>query len=531
MSLIEELRTVIAADSSSTESSLAETSQAQWEAGAKMIQVGAAGGITRLIQAKLDKLQNEFKSAEQRMAHFKKIGVGETESPALLLGPLREMQDLVKFVQRLIKQAVDQTGADLNEGLDGDTLVLDEGAPRSRAEFAKQVTSMASELAKAGSTVDRMRSGLDDMKTSVGFLPPTIAGKTATYTRQGMIKQLETLDASLERASGELESATNVIGGVRGALSGVAEESAGTEYRDGLEEAVWWDQAKYRDGATGERSPAHQEIAAVQDLIKELLKGSPNGHVIELEAFYKTLPAAVRKSVKKYLPSLKSVGGLSLLWPKDQDGNYDKTRLIVAHNASGRVREDIGVFPTGLTVVEEIEALFEKKDDEEEEEDDEEDESEDESEDEEEEDDADDMEEGTPPSFEKALETILAAYKKGGKPAAGQAYDDEVERLKLKNWEAMALAERFRAMIKAQSEGLDEGATPGARSKGTGYGKSETSKAGEFWGGKHDKQDATPERKKEFNKAQRAGKKKHIDAQMKGEETLSAELAALLNES
>lgn len=444
MSLIEELRTVIAADPSSTEPSepsLAETSQAQWEAGAKMIQVGAAGGITRLIQAKLDKLQNEFKSAEQRMAHFKKIGVGETESPALMLGPLREMQDLVKFIQRLIKQAVDQTGADLNEGLDGDdTLVLDEGAPRSRAEFAKQVTSMASELAKAGSTVDRMRSGLDDMKTSVGFLPPTIAGKTATYTRQGMIKQLETLDASLERASGELESATSVIGGVRAALSGGVEESAGTEYREGLDEAkggevLFWIESTYEDASGAKKTSKDSWLAKW---------GKP------------------------------SKAGLERIAGQFSDGKLISARIVRANGdviATWSPSKGEGVFPTGPTVVEEVEALFEKKGDEEEEEEDdeeEEDESEDESEDEEEEDDADDME---------------------------------------------------------------EGATPGARSKGTGYGKSETSKAGEFWSGKFDKQDATPERKKEFNKAQRAGKKKHIDAQMKGEGTLSAELAALLNES
>lgn len=73
-------------------------------------------------------------------------------------------------------------------------------------------------------------------------------------------------------------------------------------------------------------------------------------------------------------------------------------------------------------------------------------------------------------------------------------------------------------------EDLDEGASPGARSKGTGFGRGETSAAGEFW-------DKGPEKgdKKAFNKAQRSGKKKHIDAQMKGE-GLSGELEDALVE-
>lgn len=79
-------------------------------------------------------------------------------------------------------------------------------------------------------------------------------------------------------------------------------------------------------------------------------------------------------------------------------------------------------------------------------------------------------------------------------------------------------------------ESLDEGASPGARSKGTGHGRGETRAAGEFWGGKHDKQDAQQDRKKRFNKAQRQGKGAHIDASAKGE-NLSDILADALEES
>ena len=58
------------------------------------------------------------------------------------------------------------------------------------------------------------------------------------------------------------------------------------------------------------------------------------------------------------------------------------------------------------------------------------------------------------------------------------------------------------------------GATMVQERKGTGYGRGETSAAGEFW----DKSDdGRKDRKKRFNKAQRAGAKKHVSAQMRGE--------------
>lgn len=78
----------------------------------------------------------------------------------------------------------------------------------------------------------------------------------------------------------------------------------------------------------------------------------------------------------------------------------------------------------------------------------------------------------------------------------------------------------------AMDEPVEEGATPGARSKGTGFGRSETKKAGEFWDKGSDK---APNRKPEFNKSQRAGKKKHIDAQTRGE-SISSELESILSE-
>jgi hypothetical protein len=60
--------------------------------------------------------------------------------------------------------------------------------------------------------------------------------------------------------------------------------------------------------------------------------------------------------------------------------------------------------------------------------------------------------------------------------------------------------------------------------KGTGYGKGETKAASEF----HDK---GPEKgdKKAFNRAQRRGKSKHIDASMKGE-SLADELERSLSD-
>lgn len=471
---------------------------------------------------------------------------------------------------------------------------VEEGAPRSRGEFAKQLNELASLFAKMGSAIDQAIDKVADMDAAAGFLPAEIKGKDGSFmTQNGFKNHLGSLRGALTVLSREHEGASSRI--INSMLSVLREDenldeakrkSAGTEYRvypsttsqhyrtfytrkeaeahlkeiedeypnagisempmkeaiglrDGLDEAVWWDKAKYRMGAVGERSPDQQEIRAVTDLMKELLKGSPNGHVIDLEAFYKTLPAAVGKSVRKYLPSIVSVGasdlGTSLLWPKGEDGKYDKTRLIVAHRRSRA--EDIGVFPTGPTVVEEIGMLFEKKckdDDEDEEEED---------------DDAEDEVDGIDETDEPKL-TLGSKVKWGSNDDWVvddiQDYDHKAggvpKTITLRRTLIVDPKKRFKdeAEFKRNVPAKDvkvlwspkfgEGATPGARSKGTGYGKSETSRAGEFWD-KHDKQDKTPERKGEFNKAQRAGKKKHIDAQMRGEGSLSSELEALLNES
>lgn len=88
------------------------------------------------------------------------------------------------------------------------------------------------------------------------------------------------------------------------------------------------------------------------------------------------------------------------------------------------------------------------------------------------------------------------------------------------------LIEELRTII-SDDGSLDEGATPGGRSKGTGYGRGEKSAAGEFWD-KFDKMDSHQGRKNRFNRAQRRGKKKHIDAQLRGE-SIADELEASLS--
>lgn len=49
--------------------------------------------------------------------------------------------------------------------------------------------------------------------------------------------------------------------------------------------------------------------------------------------------------------------------------------------------------------------------------------------------------------IDEALEALLDAYRKGGREAANEAFNREVEKHSLRMWEAAALADRFRKAI------------------------------------------------------------------------------------
>lgn len=87
------------------------TSPEQWEKGAELIEGGASGKFRKLLDPKLDDIDAAFRDAAKTLENHKRLGVGRTESPALLLGPLRRMQDLSKFLDKLIKRALADTGA------------------------------------------------------------------------------------------------------------------------------------------------------------------------------------------------------------------------------------------------------------------------------------------------------------------------------------------------------------------------------------------------------------------------------------
>lgn len=100
------------------------TSPDQWERGAELIEMGASGGVSRVVsrsiqrlEAQLGSIDKSFAEASRILESHKRLGVGRTESPALLLSPLREMKDLSrsvlevsKTIDRMIEGALRETG-------------------------------------------------------------------------------------------------------------------------------------------------------------------------------------------------------------------------------------------------------------------------------------------------------------------------------------------------------------------------------------------------------------------------------------
>jgi len=87
------------------------TSSDQYEIGAKLIESGANGKLTSVLSESLKKIEAEFKDAERVLKKHISMGVGRTESPALLLRPLREMANLRRTLDMMIKSALHNTGS------------------------------------------------------------------------------------------------------------------------------------------------------------------------------------------------------------------------------------------------------------------------------------------------------------------------------------------------------------------------------------------------------------------------------------
>jgi len=82
----------------------------QWETGAKLIHSGAAGQLTAVIAKAISKIEGEFKDAERVLARHQKMGVGNTETPSLLLRPMREIKSLRDTLDNMLKSALAATG-------------------------------------------------------------------------------------------------------------------------------------------------------------------------------------------------------------------------------------------------------------------------------------------------------------------------------------------------------------------------------------------------------------------------------------
>lgn len=97
----------------------------QWEKAGRLIEGGAKGEVNKSfdfqmskVQSEIAKVQPEFVDAARVLSKHKTLGYGNTEAPAVLLRPLRQMQAVSEAfarakasVDRLIEGALKDTGS------------------------------------------------------------------------------------------------------------------------------------------------------------------------------------------------------------------------------------------------------------------------------------------------------------------------------------------------------------------------------------------------------------------------------------
>lgn len=93
-----------------------EASQEHYDAAAKLIEQGAAGGLRKMIDKKLDEVDAEFKKAQKGMEGMKRAGAGRTEAPTLLKPALKKLRAVEQFIKRAVDHGNKATG--LHEGIE-----------------------------------------------------------------------------------------------------------------------------------------------------------------------------------------------------------------------------------------------------------------------------------------------------------------------------------------------------------------------------------------------------------------------------
>lgn len=106
-----------------------KASSEHWESAEKLILEGSNGNVNKILNFQLGKLadqtkeiQASFLEAAKTLETHKRLGVGRTESPSLLLEPLREMTNFSKSlltlssrVETIVEGALKKTGGRLSD--------------------------------------------------------------------------------------------------------------------------------------------------------------------------------------------------------------------------------------------------------------------------------------------------------------------------------------------------------------------------------------------------------------------------------
>jgi hypothetical protein len=287
---------------------------------ATLIKQGADGALNKMIQTRLDGVLQAFKDAQKQMDGLRRAGAGNTEAGTLLLPVVRKLRDLEQFVAKAADHAVKVGELRESEEEDDDDEEDDEEEGDDDECACEACGGSGKKHKKRKGMSEGATEGARSKGTGYGRSETAKAGEFWSKKPTGKKDDKKAFNKSQRSGEGRHIDAQMRGEGLSGELAAILSEGS----------KKWWDPEKYKNFS----SESQQEIAAVKDLINMMIQDAPDGHVVDLADFSKTMGGPAGKAVKKYLPSLMGVGGAwtgnaTLVWPKDEKGNYDKSKFVV----------------------------------------------------------------------------------------------------------------------------------------------------------------------------------------------------------
>ncbi|MCZ2111940.1 MAG: hypothetical protein LC118_20675, partial [Dehalococcoidia bacterium] len=285
---------------------------------ATLIKQGAEGALNKMFQSRLDDILKAFKDAQKQMDGLRRVGAGNTEAGTLLTPIVRKLRELEQFAGKAADHAV-KVG-ELREEEEDDEEDDDEEDDEDEDGDTCEACGCGGKKKRKRGMAEGATEGARSKGTGYGRGETAAAGEFWSQGPTGKKDDKKKFNKA-QRSGKKAHIDAQMRGeGLSGELEALLSEG----------KKPWWDPEKYKQFS----SESQQEIAAVKDLINMMIQDAPDGHVVDLADFAKTMGGPAGKAVKKYLPSLMGVGGAwtgnaTLVWPKDEKGNYDKSKFVV----------------------------------------------------------------------------------------------------------------------------------------------------------------------------------------------------------